>query len=150
MSPLVFSKFIYLLSLPVLSLSSLIDPRPSRSLLYMCQGPHITWYLLPHCCLSVCEFSGSWSVETSGLPIGQPSSSAHSCFFPIQPQGSQAIGLVLLFAPDFFRFSLCLSDSSDARLLSASIPHIINNVRALNLPLILIPIWACNWTYFLS
>ena len=69
------------------------------------------------CCLVgglVSERSwGSKSVETASLPMGLPSSSASSSFFPIQPQGSLAsvhwLGVniciwlsQLLVGPEFF------------------------------------------------
>ena len=41
-----------------LSASSLTEARPGNPLLYMCQGPHISWCMLPDWCLSVWEISG--------------------------------------------------------------------------------------------
>lgn len=58
------------------------------SLLYMYLGPHISWCILPGCCLSVWETSevqvswGCWSSYRVSL-----SSSASSTFSLIQPQG---------------------------------------------------------------
>jgi hypothetical protein len=71
-----------------LGTSSLTEARPSSPLLYMCQGPHISYvcFLIGY---SVSErFQGSRWVETAGLPMWLPSSYACSIFSLIQPQGS--------------------------------------------------------------
>jgi hypothetical protein len=75
-----------------LGASSLIEPRPSIPLLYMCCGPHISWCMLPGWWSSVWEISGvqvSW--ELLIFLIGPPSSSASSSFSLIQPQGSLSL-----------------------------------------------------------
>jgi hypothetical protein len=56
--------------------SSLTEPRPSRLLLYMCWGPHISWYMLVGWWSSVWEISGilinwdCWSFYRVTLLLG--------------------------------------------------------------------------------
>ena len=59
-----------------LGTSSLSEARPDSPLLYLCQGPHISWCLLPGWWLSVRDHRGSRLVETAGLPMGLSSRSA--------------------------------------------------------------------------
>jgi hypothetical protein len=75
--------------------SSLTEARPGSPLLYMCwRGGGVFLISAGVCCLvggSVSERShGSRLVETDGLPMGSPSSSASSSLSLIQPQGSPA------------------------------------------------------------
>jgi hypothetical protein len=67
---------------PGLSISSSTEARPGRPLLYMCLGPGTGQCML---LLSVSESSlGSGLLETAGLPMGSPSSSALSILPLIQ------------------------------------------------------------------
>jgi hypothetical protein len=58
-----------------LGVSSLNEHRPSRPLLYMCWGPHISWCMLSAWCSTVGEISGV-EIETAGPPTGLLFSSA--------------------------------------------------------------------------
>jgi hypothetical protein len=71
-----------------LGASFFTESRPGISLLYMCLGPNISWYMLPGWGSMSERSQRSRLVETVGLLIGSPSSSDSSSLFLIQPQGS--------------------------------------------------------------
>jgi hypothetical protein len=57
-----------------LGTSSLTEARPGSPLVTMCQGPHISWCMLPGWWRRVSERSwGSRLVEIAGIPMGSPS-----------------------------------------------------------------------------
>ena len=64
--------------IPGLGTSSPTEVRQGSPQLHMCQGPRISLCMLPNWWLSE-RSQGSWLVETAGLPMELPSSSASSC-----------------------------------------------------------------------
>jgi hypothetical protein len=71
--------------------SSPTEARPSSPLLYMCRRPQTSSCMLPSWWLSSERSQESRFVETAGLPIGWPSSSAYSSLFLIQSHGSPTL-----------------------------------------------------------
>ena len=98
------------------------------TLLYMCQGPYISWYMV------------QWSCTALQLLPAFPQ------FNHRDPQ-LLSIGWVLASASDCFR---CLLSFSEGVILGSCLNHSISNtVRVLGLSFSWIPIWACYWTSFL-
>jgi hypothetical protein len=107
-----------------LDTSSPTEAKSGSPLLYRCQGPHISCV----CSLvggSVSEQSqGCRLVETAGLSIGSPSSSAYSCLSLMQPLVSptsvHCLGVSICFW--LFQLLLGLSEDSHTKLLFVSTP----------------------------
>jgi hypothetical protein len=107
---------LYLPGTPIswgLGASFLTKPRPSSPLLYMCWGPHISWYMLPGWCSSIWEISGS-RLRLLVLLQGRCPPQLLSAFPEFNHKGQQllSIGWVQISASDSFS---CLLSCREGR-----------------------------------
>ena len=128
--------------------ASLTKPRPSSPLLCMCWGPHISWCVLTGWCPSIWDISGVQVIETAFHSTGSPSSSVSSpnpttgvsSFCPLI--GFNYLHLILSAACWVFQRAVLIG------LILWVLHRLSNSVRTRGLPLSLIPLWACHWTFF--